>query len=152
MEAFILQYKPEFLWGNNEANYYKFAPGITDKSLVLKVSWIVGTVELRSFLIQALNTIKVGQLEYAGILKINSKEDIYISYLIVFFPGEMDKKGKLGRSKKSRLQKDAISRYEREYKMINTYVLTFSAGGICLLFHVTQAHFRRLFRLQHDGG
>lgn len=148
MEEVILAHKFESLWENEEAKYYKFP----DKPYALKVSRIAGALELLSFIIQTSNTRKAGHLVDAATLKISSKEEKYISYLLVDFPGKMEKQMQvdLEPDEKAKFQQDAIERYRTHYNMINMYVLTFPAGGICLLSRVTQAHFRQLFCLRHD--
>ena len=143
MENTILSHEHKLLWGNEEANYYKID---TDKPLALKVSWIVGNLELQTFKNEVSNTQMVDELESAGLLTINSKEAKYISYLIIRFPGEMEKdipmEKRPNQDQKATFQQRAIARYRNDYNMINMYAVTFSAGDRCLLFHVTQAHFR----------
>lgn len=82
-------------------------------------------------MIELSNEIKVGCFEAAGTLKVG--ETKWISYLIIKFPGEMEKPNMEPDLKKD-LQKAAILRYKMKYGMINLYVLTFSAGDVCLFF------------------
>ena len=149
METLILGHEPKLFWENNEARYYKFPQRIDGESLALKVSWIVGTLQLRSFMNEITNLMKVNLYKRAGILGISQNKGI--SYLLIHLPGEVEGEVHLEPEKKVELQQQAISRYEREDQMINTYVFTFSADDICLLFHVIQAHFTRIFCLQHNG-
>jgi hypothetical protein len=82
-------------------------------------------------MIELSNVIKVDHFEAAGMLKVGKTK--WIFYLIIKFPGEMEKPN-MALDLKKDLQKAAILRYKIEYGMINLYVLTFSAGDICLFF------------------
>jgi hypothetical protein len=133
MENLILEHKPELFWENNEAKYYKFPQRIDGESLALKVSWIVGTLQLRSFMNEITNLMQVNLYKRAGLLEINYNEGKFISYLLIYLPGEVEDEVHLEPDKKVELQQQAISRYEREHQMINTYVSTFSAGRYMLI-------------------
>lgn len=118
----------DFLWGNDEARYYKFRGLVDGSPAVLKVQFHQNMRKRQSLDTEVSNLKMVDQFIGGGLVEFEGV--MYISFLVISFPGKMENELRLHYNAKLLLQKRAIQKYREIYKMVNTYVLAFFAGDI----------------------